>query len=425
MTHKSFHESSLISKGESENGILRKRKSKSFLNEKDIVSSSGDMEQTLEDLHYVFSTVPGGSFVLNESLNEGKKNTRQNITISSKIQQKTYNSLSKIENDLVTATTSLLNRIQPSDSKYALISSFYTFCRKLLAREQKYSATQPSFNDPKKYTQDLFPSRSPGNECLFIIGPNGPLFSSFAMKSVLDTRPINTEGHAYTTQVIPNHSAPMKSNHTFANISPPLSQSESSGLKKRKLQHPVLRRIPSIKWLYYDSYSSYAPTKDMETAIFSENHFNAIWCRREREKRYIEQIKREEKDISNRSNTNGLDILELDEKLILSYEPMIISDDMKTLSSTISKEDTDIHINEIGKLIQTLSEMQSLRIAYSRTETPGEVEERLAFHIQQLLLKQIIAFNIQPKELLPKPLLLLCLFLFLGHLIVELYQICH
>ncbi|KAG5439740.1 hypothetical protein PCANB_000022 [Pneumocystis canis] len=413
MTNKYSHESSVIQKGELRNGVLRKRKNRSFLNEKDIVSSSGDMEQTLEDLHYVFSTIPGGSFILNESLNEGKKNSRHNSTISSKIQQKTYNSLSKLESDLAIAATSLLNRIQTSDSKYALISSFYTFSRKLLAREQKYNTTQTSFTDPKKYTQDLFPSRSPGNECLFIIGPNGPLFSSFAAKSVLDTRPINT-GHAYTTQVIPNHSMPIKSNHTFASISPPLNQSESSVLKKRKLLHPILRRIPSIKWLYYDSYSSYAPTKDMETAIFSESHFNAIWCRREKEKLYIEQIKKEEKDIFNQSNANSSDILELDEKLIFSYEPMVISDDLKTFSSTVSKEDNDINMNEVGNLIQILSEMQSLRIARSRTEAPGEVEERLAFHIQQLLLKQIIAFNIQPKELLPKPLLLSMSFLVLG-----------
>lgn len=37
-----------------------------------------------------------------------------------------------------------------------------------------------------------------------------------------------------------------------------------------------------------------------------------------------------------------------------------------------------------------------------------------AFHIQQLLLKQIITFNIQPRELLPKPLSLSMSFLVLG-----------
>lgn len=102
----------------------------------------------------------------------------------------------------------MLNSISPIDPKYSLISSFYTFSRKLLIREQRNNNTHIPINDPKKYTQDtctfyifnsyynlslyLVPLRPPGNECLFVIGPNGPLFSSFAAKSILDTRPIDT-----------------------------------------------------------------------------------------------------------------------------------------------------------------------------------------------------------------------------------------
>ncbi|KAG4304347.1 hypothetical protein PORY_002322, partial [Pneumocystis oryctolagi] len=412
MIDKQFHESLCVQKVQPIN-ISRKRKNRSSLDTKDIVSSSGDIEQTLEDLYYVFSEAPGGSFVLNQSLNEGKKNSKQNSTISSKLRQKTYNSLSKIENDLTIAATSLLNNTDPKDPKYLLISSFYTFSRRLLIREQRNNTTQISVNDSKKYTQDSFPSRPLGNECLFVIGPNGPLFSSFSAKSVLDTRPINTEGWAYTTQIIPNHSIPIKPIRTFSNLISPSNQSEFPA-KKYKLRNPTTKRIPSIKWLYYDSYSSYAPIKDMETAIFSENHFNAVWWRREKEKSSIEQMKKNEKENTNQSNTNSSNTLELDEKLILSYEPMNISNDTNMSSSIMSKENNDININEIGKLIQTLSEMQSSRITRSRTEAPGELEEQLAFHIQQLLLKQIMEFNIQPRELLSKPMSLSMSFLVLG-----------
>ncbi|KAG5519752.1 hypothetical protein PMAC_000025 [Pneumocystis sp. 'macacae'] len=392
--------------------ISRKRKNKFSSNTKDIVSSSGDIDQTLEDLLCVFLAIPGGSFVLNQSLSEGKKNAKQVSTILSKLQQKAYNSLSKIESDLVTATTLLLNSVSPVDLKYSLISSFYTFSRKLIIREQRNNITHIPTNDPRKYTQDIFPSRPPGNECLFVIGPNGPLFSSFAAKSVLDTRPIDTENRAYVTQIVPNHSVPVKSTRTFANISPPSSQSNISTSKKRKLRNPTTRRIPSIKWLYYDNYSSYAPIKDMETAIFSENHFNAVWWRREKERICMEAEENEKKN-TNQSDTNSSDILELDEKLILSYEPISISDDLKTFSMN-SKEENDVNINEIGRLIQTLSQMQTSRMSRSQTEAPGELEEQLAFYIQQLLLKQIMAFNIQPRELLLKPMSLCMSFLVLG-----------
>lgn len=164
----------------------------------------------------------------------------------------------------------------------------------------------------------------------------------------------------------------------------------------------------------------------METAIFSESHFNAVWWRREKEKFYMEQVKKEKKDDTDQSDTKSSDNLELDEKLILSYEPMSISEDTKISSTNL--KDNDININEIGRLIQTLSEMQSSRMSRSQTEAPGELEEQLgtyfvilhlllilpAFYIQQLLLKQITTFNIQPRELLSKPMSLCMSFLVLG-----------
>lgn len=416
MTNKHLKECPVIQKVSSTNDLSQKRKNISFLKPEDIVSSSGNIEETLEDFYYVFSSIPGGSFVLEQSLDEDKKSSKHVSTIALKLKKKLYNSLSKLESDLSTAVTSLLNTIQPLDPNYSLISSFYTFSKRLLIQEQKRNVTQTPSNDVKKYTDELFPLRPSGNECLFVIGPNGPLFSSFAMKSVLDTRPINTEGRAYTTQIIPNNSISIKSIHTFGNISPSIS-SELYALKKRKLKHPTLKHIPCVKWLYYDSYSSYAPTKDMETAIFSEKHFNAVWWRREIEKLSIEKREKMEKtckDDINQSDNDSSNTLELDEKLIFSYEPMSLLDDLKTSSFTTSKEYNDVNINELGKLIQTLSEMQSSRIAHSQTKTPGKIEEQLAFHIQQLLLKQIITFNIQPSQLLPKPLSLSMSFLVLG-----------
>lgn len=377
MTNRHLNENLTIQKVQSTDNSLQKRKNESSLDPKDIISSSGNMEKTLEDLYHVFLATPGGSLVLKQSLDENKKNSKNPSTISSKLQQKTYNSLSTLESDLSTAATLLLNSIHPSDANYALISSFYTFSRRLLIREQKRNIIQILNNDTKKYTQDTFPLRSPGNECLFVIGPNGPLFSSFAAKSVLDTRPIDTEGRAYTTQIIPNHSALIKPTHTFANICPS-NQSESSILKKRKLKHPTLKRMPSVKWLYYNSYSSYAPTKDMETAIFSEKHLNAVWWKRENEKRSLERIKKKNigKNTTDQSKTNS-NILELDEKLILSYEPIDVSNISNASFYTSSKEHNDININEIGKLIETLSKMQSSRITRSQTEAPGKVEEQL------------------------------------------------
>ncbi|EMR08805.1 hypothetical protein PNEG_02974 [Pneumocystis murina B123] len=414
MTNKHSNQNSMVQKIQSSDSLRQKKKNESLSNLEEIISSSGNMERTLEDLYYVFSGTPGGSLVLKQSLDEDKKNSKNASTISLKLQKKTYNSLAALESDLYTAVTLLLNNIRPTDTDYALVSSFYTFSRKLLIREQKHSITQALGSDAKKYTQDSFPFRSPSNECLFVISPNGPLFSSLAAKSVFDTRPINTEGRAYITQVIPNYSASTKSIQTFANICPASSQSESSALKKRKLKHPTLKLIPSVKWLYYNSYSSYAPTKDMETAIFSEKHLNAVWWKRKNEKLSMKQKKEKdiEKDATKQSDIDQPSTLELDEKLILSYEPINISDELK--ASKLYKEYNDVNINEIGKLIQTLSEMQSLRIARSQTEEPGELEEQLAFHIQQLLLKQIVSFNLQPRELLPKPLSLSMSFLVLG-----------
>ncbi|KTW27277.1 hypothetical protein T552_02260 [Pneumocystis carinii B80] len=412
MTNKHSNQNSVVQKTPSNDNLRQKKKNESLSSPEEVISSSGNMERTLEDLYHVFSSIPGGSLVLKQSLDEDKKSSRNTSTISSKLQKKTYDSLAALENDLYTAVTSLLNNIRPTDADYASVSSFYTFSQKLLTREQKRNITQAFGSDAKKYTQDSFPFRPPSNECLFVISPNGPLFSSLAAKSVFDTRPINTEGRAYITQVIPNNSASTKSIQTFANICPASAQSDSSVLKKRKLKHPTLKLIPSVKWLYYNSYSSYAPTKDMETAIFSEKHLNAVWWKRKNEKLSMKEEKDIEKDDTKQSDADQPSSLELDEKLILSYEPIDVSDELKT--SELYKEHNDININEIGKLIQTLSEMQSSRIAHSQTEAPGELEEQLAFHIQQLLLKQIISFNVQPKELLPKPLSLSMSFLVLG-----------
>lgn len=209
----------------------------------------------------------------------------------------------KFYNDTKKATIGLLVQSPIGSEKYVEISNFFRFLIEVLFREShrlglvkpEEKEQQPSIGESNfetEATDGFYKIYTDAiewyGEAYFILGQNGPLFSSMTGKAPVDPRETETHGQIETTKILPqisnniNNSTPVTtSDYPLSYLSPALTRIPHPALPPTELlsffKHPIDAPLTTNKWLKFDGYSSFAPTKDNAGAILDPITAGSVW----------------------------------------------------------------------------------------------------------------------------------------------------
>ncbi|ANB14179.1 Rsc58p [Sugiyamaella lignohabitans] len=155
--------------------------------------------------------------------------------------------------------------------------------KKKLTQEEYYAEERDRFesdifNGFKKIFSDVMEFYG---EAYYIMGQQGPMFSSLTGKAAIDPRETVTRGLFNTVQVLPPTKVQTGPYHLMY-VSPPVATRipHPSLPPSEILQfyvHPTNAPLPSTRWLKYDSYSSFAPSSDDFATVLKRGSSAAVW----------------------------------------------------------------------------------------------------------------------------------------------------
>ncbi|KAK9468979.1 hypothetical protein V1512DRAFT_234128 [Lipomyces arxii] len=227
--------------------------------------------------------------------------TDELISINDKFKSFGYDpqtAISDLQTDLKLAAQSVISKLSPASEFYASVDKFYFYAESLFARQiETSSASTPSLDNVESAeSSDEIRVRGNDKEVLYMVSQHGPLFSSLSKKSRIDPREFDVPSIFNTTKIVPlrpltstnrklgllspspYHAAIGRAPVVTANLQPLLSD----------FTHPVNEKLPTAKWLRYDAYSSFAPSRDEGHVIVSGRTAAAVWYDRIARKRAVQ-----------------------------------------------------------------------------------------------------------------------------------------
>ncbi|KAK9479363.1 hypothetical protein V1514DRAFT_362568 [Lipomyces japonicus] len=215
------------------------------------------------------------------------------ISILEKFRVEGYDNLESLQADFTKATQLVLSKLSPKKEFYMLVDKYYVFGQSLFAQQvRKATEVDERAEEEAQREEQLDPNkqyeikdRGDEKEVLYMVSQHGPLFSSLSKKSRIDPREFHVPSFFNTTKVVPLRSTSVTSRKLGVLSPSPYHAILGSALgvasKLRPLlsdfTHPVNASLPTSKWLRYDAYSSYAPSKDESHVIISSSTAGRVW----------------------------------------------------------------------------------------------------------------------------------------------------
>ncbi|KAK7204986.1 hypothetical protein BZA70DRAFT_278796 [Myxozyma melibiosi] len=239
-----------------------------------------------------------------------------------------------LRDDLKLAAQRVIATLAPSSEMYQRIDRFFYYAESLFARcirpagkeieaLVEASAAADAANAAAKAaaaasvgedglasaaaTTTTIDERGEDKEVLYMVSQHGPLFSSLSKKSRIDPREFEVPAFFNTTKIVPLRPG-TATNRRLGMLSPSpyhalTGSAPAVAAKLRPLlsdfTHPVNEPLPTARWIKYDAYSSFAPTKDEVQTIVSGETAAMVWY-----DRYARKIRRRQEVAKKRAESS-------------------------------------------------------------------------------------------------------------------------
>ncbi|KAK9461355.1 uncharacterized protein V1516DRAFT_691334 [Lipomyces oligophaga] len=289
------------------------------------------------------------------------------ISILDKIRLEGYNShneedaIAQLQTDVKEAIGYVLSKLQPTSSLYQRVDKFYMYSQSLFARSATRKGTVADLAMSELELQRQVEAkpfeihtRGDDKEVLYMVSQHGPLFSSLSKRSRADPREFPVPAVFNTTKIVPNQ-ATTSTARKLGLLSPAAAHSivGTAPLVAARLRpllsdftHPVNVRMPTAKWIRYDAYSSFAPSRDEASVIISGTTVAAVWydrhmrrlrLRRERERRKRDAERAESEEMTASASPETLDVVMEDAK---QQETSKLEPDVETSTEVVQTDNT-------------------------------------------------------------------------------------
>src|SRR5579859_6466611 len=330
--------------------------------------------------------------------------------------------LTNDKDDLLVATQGTLATLPLNTQPYKAVTNFYTLAQTILLnhpstdtkpgqhtlRSSSSSAVAVT-NGTKEMSPTVPTVRPPLREALYTMGPNGPLFTSIALRETNPliaqklptnlTLPTSTGGTftASATSIVPTNVAGVLAKQTpdaiiIQGTEVPESSAHGAEVRRRTLGETVrerrkfdrkrgdfsddrLGKVQSTRWLDWGCHASFAPEWD-DGGVGGSYGAEVValdWAYKKlRRERQFQKLKAEE-EAREEGVENGMDKMNgieetIDETLVLQWEGSEVPKDLKTepneeddQQETEEKETgVDEILGELRGMIGLLAQMQTL-----------------------------------------------------------------
>lgn len=117
-------------------------------------------------------------------------------------------------------------------------------------------------------------------EAFYVLGQNGPLYSSLSNKSSIDPRDTELRGKFQSTRLIPYRNMNQMT-YQLAYVSPTLSRIPHPALPPTEILHKFVHTIdnplPSTKYMKFGSYTTFSPVVDDSKSLLASEEVAATW----------------------------------------------------------------------------------------------------------------------------------------------------
>lgn len=226
--------------------------------------------------------------------------------------------------DIKVATIGLLVQHAIGSDEYVKINNYFRFVVEMIFREGHRFGLVPLHDPESDSAENAFESEAMEgfykiyvdvkewyNEGYYIKSQNGVLFSSWTGKACVDPRETETHGSFDTTKLAPADNN--KKESQIGTVSPAMTRIPHPAVPPTELlsffKHPIDASLSSSKWLKFDEYSSFAPSKDNAGSILDPLTTGSVWFEKLGQKKLVteedvneaakERIKELEEQLSN------------------------------------------------------------------------------------------------------------------------------
>ncbi|KAK9260954.1 hypothetical protein V1519DRAFT_446932 [Lipomyces tetrasporus] len=212
--------------------------------------------------------------------------------------------LQELQTDLKAATESVISKLSPTNTLYALVDKFYFYAESLFAKQVATRHPENANESDESADPYEITIRGDDKEVLYMVSQHGPLFSSLSKKSRIDPREFQVPSFFNTTKIVPMRPSTLTARKLgVLSPSPYYAVVGSAPAVTAKLRplladfvHPVNEPLPTAKWLRYGTYSSFAPARDEAHVIVSGSTAAAVWYDRYLRRRAVQQERSSDED---------------------------------------------------------------------------------------------------------------------------------
>ena len=307
-------------------------------------------------------------------------------TIASKLSSHEYTSINQLEDDLHTATKSILSSLPVNTQPYTSVTRFFTLAQNLLLYDRPSTETKQGGHSlrsltngtPTQASPQVPNVRPPLREFLYTMGPNGPLFTSIASRDLNPliaqklpsalTLPTSTGGTftASSATIVPLN----VSNATTRKLVDTDRKAASFARKRGDFSEDWGARVQSVKWLDWGTHASFAPEWD-DGGVgggFGAEGMTVDWA--------YKRLKRKPKTQWKEAAPEPVEEV-IDEKLLLEWKestPPTMDVDVKQGYDEEDKNEmtVDETLRGLRDMILLLGQLQTLRMAAGKAEIPED-----------------------------------------------------
>ncbi|EPY54183.1 RSC complex subunit Rsc58 [Schizosaccharomyces cryophilus OY26] len=322
----------------------------------------------------LLSSLPAGSSLL------ASAHTVSGDPLEKNLREQHYTSLHSFLKDWHAICYQGIHAHNPSESIYWEIDHTYFFLKQSLlteaSRKGELLTEDASISDASSPSvlpeNSLYPQFK--SHALMMLGPTGPLFTSPAHLSRLDSRLPDGGIVAKPVAVMASPAYGAANDVSLSKVSAPSSSAKASNPVINV--HPSSLQYPTQKPLFVDSFSSFSPIRNTSASVISDDTFKTVSTYYQSE-RYQKLLDSPSIDVD--FIEDNLDVVEED---VLSDVPL--RHDM-------------LHVYT---LLQRLQNLQNTRISSPASSDAPSLEERsTASEVGLLLSKLILTYNLSPSDL--------------------------
>lgn len=321
-------------------------------------------------LSYI-SSAPAGNLVLNCTATTNKQ------TLEANLKSAVYQRYPEFLEDWTNVCVHIIHSYFPKDADYWNVDKLYTSVNRITTLEQSKVVGKEIKNgftfDAESSTASLENDLQPQfrSHALFMVGSAGPLFSSTARTSRLDSRLPDGGIIAKPVALLPTPSVANSQEYTLDKLSPPSTAKPPASVIEF---NPSLAKLPTVKYLQSGPFSSIAPYKNSSSSVIPDSSFHSVACYRA-SSHYKEAPV--EKSIDIDIIQNNLSLLEEDSWTSVPIQGELV---------------------ELNKLLQHLQLLQNQRI--TSHNVLSDEERQISVQVQNLILKLAKDYDMSPEDFL-------------------------